>query len=200
MLQTHVTELLHRCYRDGTQTSCHQADISTRRFTVQYDKTIMCLQHPENTLVLWKHPCMQVHVDIILLACTAVPVCHADLDVHQQPAHKEAEGATPIVDAILYLVGGMERDDIGVVIQEYTPARTMPCECECSQTARTSVTAITCLRIVKAAQANAMKLTQEQTEGISSGLTKTTVQRTQCATTDYESKHAAHCNARDLEA
>ena len=162
-------------------------------------KPLCVCNTPENTLVLWKHPCMQVHVDIILLACTAVQVCLADLDVHEQPAHKEAEGATPIVDAILYLVGGMKRDDVGVVIQEDTPARTMPCECECSQTARTSVTAITCLRIVKAAQANAMKLTQEQTEGISSGLTKTTAQHAQSATTDYESKHAAHCNARDLE-
>ncbi len=61
------------------------------------------------------------------LACTALQLCHADLDVHEQPAHKEAEGATTIVDAILYLVGGMERDDIGVVIQEDTPARTMSC-------------------------------------------------------------------------
>ncbi len=57
------------------------------------------------------------------LACTAL-----HLDVHEQPTHKEAEGATTIVDAILYLVGGMEGDDIGVVIQEDTPARTMPCE------------------------------------------------------------------------
>lgn len=61
------------------------------------------------------------------LACAALQLCHADLDVHEQPAHREAEGATTIVDAILYLVGGMERDDIGVVIQEDTPARTMSC-------------------------------------------------------------------------
>ncbi len=58
------------------------------------------------------------------IACTALQLCHADLDVHEQPTHKEAEGASAVVDSIFYLVGGMERDDVGVVIQEHTPART----------------------------------------------------------------------------
>ena len=79
------------------------------------------------------------------LACTSQQLCHADLDVHEQPTHKEAEGATTIIYAILYLVGGMERDDVGVVVQEHTPARTMPCEYGCCQTASTSVTVVTCL-------------------------------------------------------
>ena len=67
---------------------------------------------------------MQIYVRLDL-ACTSLQLCHADLDVHEQPTHKEAEGATSVIDAILYLVGGMKRDDVGVVIQEDTPARTM---------------------------------------------------------------------------
>jgi len=94
---------------------------------------------------------MQIYVRLDL-ACTSLQLCHADLDVHEQPTHKEAEGAAAVVDAILYLVGGMEGDDVGVVIQEHTPARTMhACEYGCCQTASTSVTAITCLPTYKTA-------------------------------------------------
>lgn len=89
---------------------------------------------------------MQIHVGINLLAqhCS---FGISDLDVHEQPAHEEAEGATTIVDAILYLVGGMEGDNIGVVIQEDTPARTRSCGYRCCHTVSTSVTAVTCLGI-----------------------------------------------------
>ena len=89
------------------------------------------------------------------LDCTALQLCHADLDVHEQPTHKEAEGATTVVDPILYLIGRMERDDVGVVIQEDTPARTMhACEYECCQAASTSVSAITCLQMRKCMKRN----------------------------------------------
>ena len=48
-------------------------------------------------------------------------VC-TDLNEHEQATHQEAEGAKPIVDAILYLICGVERDLVRVKVQERTPA------------------------------------------------------------------------------
>ena len=48
--------------------------------------------------------------------------CSPDLNIHQKSAHEKAERAYTIVDAILYLVGGMESNHIWIIVQEAAPA------------------------------------------------------------------------------